>query len=159
MVIAVERPSVAPEIDRPVDVSAMQSNGAVADGRMTCPRCEARLRIIYYEPECLQCGFADYQYTPAPSPNGKKSLMTTGTESIVRYAGQSPSLAETLTHVKLTRLRNRAVYNVKCPFCDRPMAQSSLSGKRREVREERYKCTEGHRVSLIPGKDGSLAWK
>ena len=159
MVITVERPPLAPDNQRPAAVLETQPNGAVADKTMTCPRCEARLRIIYYEPECLQCGFADYTYTPPSSSNGKKSLVSTGTESVVRYAGQSPGLTKTLTYVKLMRLRNRAVYDVRCPFCDRPMAQSSLSGKRREVREERYRCVEGHRVSLIPGKDGSLFWK
>ena len=30
---------------------------------------------------------------------------------------------------------------------------------RREVREERYKCMDGHRVSLTPKTDGGLGWK
>jgi hypothetical protein len=104
------------------------------------------------------CGFVDYSYTPAKRV-GVKSIVSDGTRFILRYVGDFPSLAETLANVQLRRLRNRVVYGVQCPFCDGPMAQSSLSGKRREVREERYKCESGHRISLLPRKDGSLGWK
>ena len=128
-------------------------------GRMICPRCQAKLRINYDEPECLQCGYVDYAYVPAVPKQVKKSIISTGTQHILRYVGDFPSLTETLTHVQLQRLRNRVVYGVVCPFCGNSMDQSSLSGKRREVREERYKCIQGHRVSLMPGKDGSLGWK
>ncbi len=123
-----------------------------------CPRCEASLIITYNEPECLQCGFVDYTYTP-PTRITKKSLMSTGTRYVFRYIGDAPKLAETLTHVQLRRLRNRVVYGVTCPFCEAEMDQSSLSGKRREIREERYRCPQGHRISLIPRKDGSMGWK
>ena len=88
-----------------------------------------------------------------------KSILSTGTRYVLRYVGDSKSLSETLTYVKLERLRNRVVFGVKCPFCEKRMDQSSLSGKRREVREERYKCESGHRVSLLPKKDGSMGWK
>lgn len=126
---------------------------------LTCPRCTAQLRINYDEPVCLQCGYVDYQYTP-PSPAKRlTNLISAGTSYVVRYVGEFPSLADTLAYVYLKRLRNRAVYGVACPFCSRQMEQSSLSGKRREVREERYKCPEGHRLSLMPGKNGSLGWK
>ena len=126
--------------------------------QQSCPRCEAALTINYYEPECLQCGYADYTYTP-PTRIGKKSLMSAGTRYVFRYIGDAPRLTETLAHVHLQRIRNRIVYGVTCPFCDSSMDQSSLSGKRREIREERYRCPEGHRVSLIPRKDGSMGWK
>ena len=118
-------------------------NSAVASvavsRRMECPRCDTMLRINYDEPECLQCGFVDYQYVPPQAPPKKKSIISTGTHYILHYVGDFPTLAETLTHVRLERLRNRVVYGVNCPFCGVDMEQSSLSGKRREVREERYK--------------------
>ncbi len=85
--------------------------------------------------------------------------MSAGTRSVLRYVGEFPTLSETLTQVKLVRLRNRVVYGVTCPFCGQAMTQSSLSGKRREAREERYKCSDGHRVSLTPGRNGALGWK
>ena len=125
-----------------------------------CPRCEASLVSNYYEPHCLQCGYVDYSYTP-PSKIGKKNLMSAGTLYVFRYMGDSPTLSETLAHVQLRRLRNRIVFGVTCPFChdDVEMEQSSLSGKRKEIREERYRCPYGHRVSLIPRKDGNMGWK
>ena len=126
-----------------------------------CPRCAAFLVSNYYEPQCLQCGYVDYTYTP-PAQIGRKNLMSAGTQFVFRYMGDSPRLAETLAHVQLRRLRNRIVFGVTCPFCETPdveMEQASLSGKRKEIREERYRCPDGHRVSLIPRKDGSMGWK
>ncbi len=127
--------------------------------RTVCPRCNALLRINYDEPECLQCGYADYTYNPSTLNRSRKSLLAAGTRYVLRYVGEFPSLIDTIAHVKLQRLRNRIVYGVCCPFCSRPMMQSSLSGKRKEVREERYKCAEGHRVSLTPSRGGNLGWK
>lgn len=125
--------------------------------RNTCPRCNTILRINYFEPECLQCGYVDYSYN---SPNGvKKSVVNSATRYVLRYVGEFTALNNTLTHIQLHRFRNRVIYGVSCPFCSKSMVQTSLSGKRREVREERYKCLDGHRVSLTPKKDGGLGWK
>ncbi len=123
-----------------------------------CPRCASALIITYDEPECLPCGYVDYKYVP-PTPIGKKSLMSAGTRFVLRYVGDSSRLTETLVNVQLKRLRHRIVYAVSCPFCKGEMEQSSLSGKRRELREERYKCSVGHRISLIPNRDGRMGWK
>jgi hypothetical protein len=113
----------------------------------------------YDEPQCLGCGFSDYTYTkPAPA-NGHSHIISTATRYVLRYVGDFPRLTEALTHVKLVRVRNRVVYAVRCPFCDRGMGQSSLSGKRPELREQRYKCMDGHRVSLVPGRNGMLGWR
>ena len=114
--------------------------------------------LIYDEPECLQCGYADYTYTP-PTPFGPKSLMSSATKDVFRYTGDSGNLSETLVHVQLRRQRNKVVYDVTCPFCESDMEQSSLSGKRREIREERYRCPQGHRISLIPKRNGDMGWK
>ena len=99
----------------------------------------------YYEPQCLQCGYVDYSYTP-PTRIGKKNLISSSTRYVFRYIGEAPLLSETLAHVQLRRLRNRIVFGVTCPFCDVPdveMEQTSLSGKRKEVREERFRCSDG----------------
>jgi hypothetical protein len=114
--------------------------------------------MTYDEPECLPCGFVDYTYTP-PTPIVNGSLISSGTRFVFRYTGDARNLSETLAHVQLQRVRNRVVYRVTCPFCRLQMDQSSLSGKRRELREERYRCPDGHRVSLIPDKDGNMGWK
>ena len=126
----------------------------------TCPRCDASLVSSYYEPQCLQCGYVDYGFKP-PARIGKKNLMSSSTRYVFRYIGEAPLLAETLAHVQLRRLRNRIVFGVTCPFCDDDveMEQSSLSGRRKEIREERFHCHYGHRVSLVPRQDGSMGWK
>lgn len=136
------------------------NNTRTQDGQALCPRCEASLVSNYYEPQCLQCGYVDYSYTP-PTQIGRRNLMSAATRYVFRYVGDAPKLTETLAHVQLRRLRNRVVFGVTCPLCDEDveMEQTSLSGKRKEIREERYRCPEGHRVSLIPRKDGSMGWK
>ena len=113
----------------------------------------------YDEPQCLTCGFNDYTYATQALSRANRSIVSTATRFIIRYMGEFPSLSETLAHVRLIRVRNRVVYAVNCPFCDKTMDQSSLSGKRPEVREQRYKCMDGHRVSLIPTRDGMMGWK
>ena len=123
-----------------------------------CPRCSASLILSYDDPECLRCGYVDYSYTP-PAPKVRDNLMSQATRFVFRYIGDSPRLSETLTHARLERVRNKVVYGVECPFCENMMEQSSLSGKRRELREERYRCSMGHRVSLIPKRGGGMGWK
>lgn len=156
MVISAERPAEALATNRTIENG---TNGAATGLRIFCPRCDARLLTSYHEPECLQCGYANYEYTPISPARSRRGIVSAGTQFVVRYVGEFPSLTETLTYVRLERLRNRVVYGVRCPFCGGEMVQSSLSGKRREVREERYKCSVGHRVSLTPAKDGALGWK
>lgn len=140
--------------------SAPFTNTEIKARHAQCPRCEASLVSNYHEPQCLQCGYVDYSYTP-PTQIGRKNLMSAATRYVFRYIGDAPKLAETLAHVQLRRLRNRVVFGVTCPLCDEDveMEQTSLSGKRKEIREERYRCPDGHRVSLIPRRDGSMGWK
>ena len=140
--------------------SAPSTNTRTQADHGLCPRCEASLVSNYYEPQCLQCGYVDYSYTP-PTQIGRRNLMSAATRYVFRYVGDAPKLAETLAHVQLRRLRNRVVFGVTCPLCDEEveMEQTSLSGKRKEIREERYRCPDGHRVSLIPRRDGSMGWK
>ena len=127
--------------------------------RIYCIRCGTKLIKGYDEPECLNCGYADYSAPPEISQKGQ-SLLSAATRYVLRYVGDFPTLSETLAQVKLIRIRNRVAYKVECPFCDKTMEQSSLSGKRPEVREQRYKCPDGHRVSLVStGRDDSLGWR
>ena len=78
---------------------------------------------------------------------------------MVRYKGHSENFKDKLTHVKVIRIKNRIVFDVNCPFCDSSMEQTSLSGKRKDLKEERFKCDQGHRVSLIPAKKNGIAWR
>ena len=123
------------------------------------PRCQTKLIIGYDEPECSTCGYVDYEYEPTAS-NDNKSILSSATKFILRYIGDFENLSNTTANVKVIRIKNRVVYSVQCPFCLNPMEQSSLSGKRAEIREQRYKCEKGHRVSLLPNKKHKgLGWK
>ena len=149
-----------PEYIRQPEVSHDALRERLTSGGLKyCLRCDSRLLMGYDEPQCLNCGYADYSYNPIPKSDSAKSIVSTATRFIVRYSGNSPAFDETLTHVRVVRIRNRVAYAVKCPFCDKRMDQSSLSGKRPDVREQRYKCLDGHRVSLIPDKNGMMRWK
>ena len=159
MVTLVAESPFAPKHSEPAQIAVEPQRDSTPTYRTHCPRCESMLSMNYDEPTCTSCGYVDYSYAPPYSLAAKKSVISTATRYIVRYVGDFPTLSETLAHVKLERVRNRVMYAVKCPFCDMQMVQSSLSGKRREIREERYKCEDGHRVSLTPGKNGSLGWK
>jgi len=154
MVFATARPITVPAPGGPPAATESPSGP-----RQLCPRCAAALVTTYYEPECLPCGYADYRSTPVGVNGRSRSLIATATKSVLRYVGDSPMLADTLTYVQLRRVKNRVVYGVRCPFCSGSMEQSALSGKRKEVREERYKCEDGHRVSLTPARNGALGWK
>ncbi len=126
-----------------------------------CPRCERSLAMGYDEPECLTCGYADYSYTIITRNGMSKNPVSSGTAFVVRYGGDASFLDEVTTVVKAQRKGNRLVLVVQCPFCGNgnKMEESSLSGKRREAREERFKCNESHRLSLTPGKHGAFTWK
>ena len=125
-----------------------------------CPKCSSRLHVSFEDAECLRCGYVDYEYVPPYHENtSKNSIISTGTRYVIRYIGEFSALTQVVTHVKVYRIRNRVVYGVSCPFCGSGMSQSSLSGKRREIREERYKCASGHRVSLCPNDKSELGWK
>ena len=133
--------------------------GASPTRPLLCRRCDTRLMKGYDEPQCPNCGYVDYSHTLKRTPSRDASIISTATRYVLRYVGDFPSLSDTLTHVKLIRVRNRVVYAVNCPFCERAMDQSSLSGKRPDAREQRYKCMDGHRVSLVPKTNGALGWK
>ena len=165
MVLSVATPdlSTSPQVSPGANGAAEpRTNPIVAEptnGTLPCQRCGAKLVMGYYEPQCMCCGYVDYSYTPQSPPREDRCIISTATRYVLRYVGDFPTLTETLTHVRLVRVRNRVVFDVDCPFCDKNMDESSLSGKRPEVREQRYKCLDGHRVSLVPGKRGMLGWR
>jgi len=148
-----------PIVPRRVTPGLPGTSGKPKTNKSHCPKCSARLSVNFEEAECLSCGYVDYEYTVQRPEQTRSSVIGTGTRYVLRYIGEFPALTEVLTHVKVYRVRNRAVFGVSCPFCGSGMSQSSLSGKRREIREERYKCTSGHRVSLCPNPEGVLGWK
>ena len=159
MVVPLVRPAVTHENDAFAQPQAQPEAVTSTRSRMVCPRCEAPLWITYEEPECLQCGYQDYRYAAPATYASKKSIISSATRYIIRYVGTFPALTDLTAHVHVERVRNFVVHDVKCPFCDKQMIRSSISRNRKGVRQGRYKCDAGHRVSLTPDKDGGLGWK
>ena len=163
MVIAAARPEVStlpPQLSDFEIAAAPGVQAAPAPKPLThCHRCGSRLVMGYDEPECLSCGWVDYSYTNARASTNGASIISAATKYVLRYYGDFANLGETLVYARAVRIRNRVAYAVNCPFCGQVMEQSSLSGKRPEAREQRYKCSQGHRVSLVPTKRGTLGWR
>ena len=154
-----EQPDFEPQIIEFAQQNATQEQVRKQTRKYLCPRCNTKLIIGYDEPECATCGYVDYEYEPPVFINDK-SILSSATKYILRYIGDFENLSNTTANVKSIRIKNRVVYAVECPFCSNPMEQSSLSGKRAEIREQRYKCEKGHRVSLLPNKKHmGLGWK
>lgn len=130
-----------------------------------CPKCGGPLYAEYYtkESSCILCGFVDYTTVimeePAfPKASPSANLMTKATIQIWRYKGDAPSLKDVtvttrIAKAAITAKGHRSVrVNVipTCPFdCGLDMEQASLSGKRKNVQEVRYRCASNHRVSLV----------
>ena len=159
MVVPLVRPTVTHENDTFAQTQAQPQAITSTHSRMVCPRCEAPLWISYEEPECLQCGYVDYRYTAPDTGASEKSIMSSATRYIIRYVGTFPGLIDLTAHVHVERVRNFVVPGVECPFCNKQMIRSSVSGNHEGVREGHYRCDEGHRVSLTPDKEGGFGWK
>ena len=159
MVVPLLRPTVTHEDDTFAQSPAQQEAITPTRSRMECPRCEAPLRITYEEPQCLQCGYVDYCYTAPGVSAVKRSIMSSATRYVIRYAGTLSALTDLTAHVHIERVRNFVVHGVKCPYCNKQMIRSSASGNREGVQKGRYRCEEGHRVSVTPDRDGGLGWQ
>ena len=128
-------------------------------GKLSCPKCSSIIVRTYYEPQCLQCGYVDYSTPLEKIESPGSTVVGSATRYMVRYKGHSENFKEKLAHVKVVREKNRIIFNVNCPFCETSMEQTSLSGKRKDLREERFKCNQGHRVSLLPSKKSGITWR
>jgi uncharacterized OB-fold protein len=128
-------------------------------GKLLCPKCSSIIVRSYYEPQCLQCGYVDYSTPLEKIESPGNTVIGSATRYMVRYKGHSENFKEKLAHVKVVREKNRIIFNVNCPFCETSMEQTSLSGKRKDLREERFKCNQGHRVSLLPSKKSGITWR
>jgi hypothetical protein len=135
-------------------------DAAPSNGETHCSRCDTRLIMGRYEPNCPCCGNAIYRNTRDMEPRWQRtSILSSATRDVIRYIGDSVHLLETLTHVRLIRRRNLAVYAVTCPFCQNAMERTSISGMRSEPTEQRFRCSMGHMVSLVPQRNGRLGWR
>jgi len=151
--------SFVSHVDSKPFLHEVKKTSASESSRLICPRCESQLRINYDEPQCIQCEYVDYSYSHSQAAGRKKALLSSGTRYVLRYVGDSPVLSEQLIYVQSLRVRNHMVFEVACPFCNQPMMRTSLSGRLRANHEERYRCNQGHMLSIVPGSKGWLGWK
>ena len=86
-------------------------------------------------------------------------LGAAATRFILRYVGEFPNLADLLVQVKLARSKDGVALDVACPFCKGQMYRESLLDKRPNVREQQYRCDDGHRISVASAEGGRLGWR
>lgn len=143
-------------------VHTAQSYGTTAKSdAITCPKCCGQLRSNYsdQEPECWVCGYVDYSFVPKTKVS--KSLISTGTRFLVRYVGHFPAMRGRLVHIRAVRGSGVAKigHDATCPFCGKIMEAAALSIKRKHMSEDRFICSQGHRISLLQTQDGDIGWK
>lgn len=138
-------------------------NRVPASDGVTCPHCDGALQVNYDELKCL-CGYRDPYRTV--SRHSASTFGFGGREIVLRYGGDCPALRElTLKmivqrgEISPERTSTRLIQIPYCPWCGEPMAQCSLSGKRREILEERFRCELGHRISVTVDRRGKLVWR
>ncbi len=168
MVTLVAAPDPLPGANRTAPARNKPPADADSSSRRHCPRCGTQLMWNYdSEPTCVTCGFCDYSHATDTTSEKEKSLFNAATRDVLRYVGDAPALANILMYVHLVRIRNRVTFAVDCPFCHshsngngkEPMEESPLSGQRSEARERRFRCRQGHRVSLMPSANGMIGWR
>ena len=151
-----------------------------------CPRCSsAPLLSNFDETKCVHCGYVEYALTDgheqtAAESNADESIDIASqpfraTTYAVRYAGafeqQKGKIVFVTAYAEPNQKKRDALLRVQCPFCmdsdsdsdsDSPamMSPASLSGKRRRMNEQRYRCDLGHRLSLLlHGGDRPWVWE
>ena len=142
-----------------IDTTLTEVKSIKNSAQLLCPKCSSAIVKTYYEPQCLQCGYVDYSTPLEKIESPGSTVVGSATRYMVRYKGHSDNFKDKLAHVKVVRQKNRIIFDVNCPFCESSMDQTSLSGKRKDLREERFKCDQGHRVSLLPSKRNGITWR
>ena len=80
------------------------------------------------------------------------------TQHVIQYGGGLRALTETSIYGKVARRGNSAGFDIPCPFCSQATEEVSLSGKRREGKERRFKCADGHGVLVRESSNGMYVW-
>ena len=141
------------------EVNIALSTKEVSVDAFECPRCAAFLIAKYEEYLCIQCGYVDYNLEPERRQKSQRNALNAATLWVVRYSGDSSSLENTIMHVTTERRGYCTFFSVTCPYCEKPMTQSSIRSSRKiEFREERHKCSSGHIIKLNWDEDAELSW-
>jgi predicted RNA-binding Zn-ribbon protein involved in translation (DUF1610 family) len=123
-----------------------------------CPRCGTFLIRGDSYLTCPSCGFEDYGSYQSPRRDPLRLFSATAWK--LRYVGSYPAMKDVVVSASFERRGVHAVAIMPfCPHCGGKMAESSLSGMRRDSQESRYKCKAGHRISLVNNKEGVYGWQ
>ena len=129
----------------------------IDDQRLVCPRCESDMVVVYDELDCMICGYVDYSWTPAVQ--ARRVVRGDSARFRLPYVGEFQSMQGNFISVRLDRTTTKQPWEVNCPFCGERMEQTSLTCSGKGAREERYICTQSHRVSLMRDRDGGTGWR
>lgn len=132
---------------------------------MICAKCgNARLSFTdrgeSREFACAICGWTAYEDLPRP-------VRVFAVR--VRYAGLYPEMRGRVVDVAYRKRSGFGATKLleipSCPFCGKDMTQQSMSGKRKNWSERRFRCASQHFISLFGRRGGAgakreaLFWK
>jgi len=126
--------------------------------RLVCPRCESGMVAVNDELDCMICGYVDYSWKPV-STQPRRVKRGDNVRFRLPYIGDFQSMKGNFISVRLDRTTTKQRLDVNCPFCSDGMEQTSLTCSGKGVREERYICSQKHRVNLMRDCDGGLGWR
>ena len=112
----------------------------------SCPRCGGTLYEGSYEPECLQCGWADYSHAASKA----KVTELTG-QFLLRFVGEEPRWKETVIKAQVYRNGVYIKTRLWCPYpdCQLPMERGPIQGGTERQRLQTYWCEGGHDVKVV----------
>lgn len=132
----------------------------VVEQPSVCLRCATRLEFTYDEPQCPSCGFVDYACTRDIGPSSKRrSILSLGISYVLRYISEFGNLSDLLVQMRVIGRSRGHAYVVSCPFCDRSIVDSSPTCLRTGRREQRFTCSDRHRISLVHDGAGVMGWE
>lgn len=133
-----------------------------------CPRCcDGALSFDGEEWICIHCGNEDY-FRARPSLESFRSRL-----SFDHAPEQTASYAHDGTYQRMRQVTVRYKTVIKfvaggntkrtilawCPFCGGAMDQTAPTPRMRNAGESRFRCGEGHRISLFAMQNGDMVWR
>lgn len=149
----------------------------------SCKKCGAVLLQSYDELKCPRCGWVDYSYegeadSEGPSLFANRNGRGSGKERggpvvtaegrivpgyIARYSGDHEHLKGRQINIGLLKSTNTRAMGTgtklmlvpQCPWCE---ARMEYIGRMKPRREERFRCVQEHRISLVD-RGGQYTWE
>ena len=147
-------------------------------GYQYCKKCGGVLMQSYDELKCPKCGWVDYSYESEPVSTGlslfaNRNGRGSGKERcgpimiaegrivpgyIARYSGDYEHLKGTQINIGLLKATSTRAMGTatklmlvpQCPWCE---ARMEYIGRMKPRKEERFRCVQEHRISLVDRGD------